>query len=603
MRRSQILVVVGGMMFFSSCSLQSVIKKSADQQVVVTPNPLEVHGDSVRFTVSAELPPKMMKKKVTYSLAPQFEYSGTVVPFTESITFDGDEVNRREAVQQEETFSFPYREGMASGQLNVTGVATHKKSGKSLNAPQKVVAKGLVTTPKLVRIGQFAADEEIKPIGVYMDHGYADQDELEPVEVEFFFEQGSARLRPSEVNSDRGEFLKAFIASENVTRTVTITGTHSPEGSERVNRDLSKNRAEVIERFYRQEMQQYDYRDESDSIEFIILPVVDDWSDFRLLLADYDKISAEQKEEYHDIIYGEGDFDAKEKRLQQLSTYKTVFADLYPQLRIAKTEILTNKDKRSEAEISLLAGRIVKGQAEGRALTEEELAFAASINPGLGEKVAVYEALAAAYDSPMAHNNLGVAYLNQANRSINNAEKNALLAKARRSFESANADGESAYAYHNLGHIHLLSGDYASAYESFYKASSLVEGNEELKSINDASLGAVGIMSGDYKLATLHLNNAPENETNLFNKGLAFLLAEDYRNARNAFEESAIVDKDYGYGFYGLALVGARTGDEPLLYENLKKAVQRSEFLKKLAASDQEFQAYTDKAAFREAIR
>src|SRR5690606_25680546 len=121
-------------------------------------------------------------------------------------------------------------------------------------------------------------------------------------------------------------------------------------------------------------------------------------------------------------------------------------------------------------------------------LSQEELAYAASINPSIGEKVAIYEALAASYDSPMAHNNLGVAYLNQANRSLNNSEKNTLLANARRAFEKANANEENAYAYHNLGHIHLLSGDYVSAYEAFYKASSLAEGNDELKSANDASL-------------------------------------------------------------------------------------------------------------------
>src|SRR5690606_22474348 len=223
-------------------------KKSADQQVMVSPNPLEVHGDSVRFTVNAELPPRMMKMKVTYSLTPQFEYSGTVVPFTESITFNGDEINRKEAASQEETFCFPYRKGLANSQLHVTGNTSHKRSDKRLKGCRHEVTRRLVSTPKLVRIGQFAADEEFKPIGVYMDHGYAEQNELEPVEVQFFFEQGSSRRRPSEVNSDRGKFLKAFIASENVTRTVTITGTHSPEGSERVNRDLSKNRAEVIEK-------------------------------------------------------------------------------------------------------------------------------------------------------------------------------------------------------------------------------------------------------------------------------------------------------------------------------------------------------------------
>jgi hypothetical protein len=545
----------------------------------------------------------MMKKNVTYSLVPTYEYSGNEYPFGESLVFDGDEINRMDSAEQQASFTFPYRDEMNNGELGIVGVAHHKKSGKSLSTPKTVLAQGVVTTPRLVRIGQFSANEDIPHIGYYMDHGYDNQEELESVEVEFFFEQGSSRLRPSEVNSERGKFLKAFIASENVTKTVTITGTHSPEGSERINRDLSKNRAEVIEKFYREEMDQYDYRNESDQIQFILLPVVDDWSDFRLLLASYDKITPEQKEEYHDIIYGEGDFDEKERKLQQLPGYKTVFNDLYPQLRIAKTEILTTKEKKSEAEISLLSSKIVGGSASGEELTEEELAYAASINPGLGEKAAVYEALAATYDSPMAHNNLGVAYLNRSNRTIDRAERNSLLSKAQDSFQKTVAREENAYAFHNLGHTYLLTGDYRSAYEAFYKASSLVEDNEDLKRANDASLGAVGILSGDYKLAGLHLNNAPEDEVNLFNKGLAFLLAEDYRNAQNAFEESAIVNKDYGYGFYGLALVAARTGDGPALYENLKKAVQNNEFLKKRAASDREFQHFKETAEFREAIR
>lgn len=229
MRRSQILVVVGGLMLFSSCSLQSVIKKSADQQVAVDPNPLELHGDSVKFTVNAQLPPKMLKKKVAYSLVPSFEYTGNAVPFEDSLTFDGDEIDRRGAATDETSFSFPYREEMNNGQLSIVGVAAHKRSGKSLNTPKTVLTRGVVTTPKLVRIGQFGADEEIKPIGYYMDHGHAEQDELEPVEVEFFFEQGSSRLRPSEVNSERGKFLRAFIASENVTRTVTITAPTPPK--------------------------------------------------------------------------------------------------------------------------------------------------------------------------------------------------------------------------------------------------------------------------------------------------------------------------------------------------------------------------------------
>src|SRR5690606_40372924 len=58
---------------------------------------LELHGDSVQFTVNAELPPKMMKKKVVYSLVPEYQYSGNSYPLADSITFDGDEINRKEA--------------------------------------------------------------------------------------------------------------------------------------------------------------------------------------------------------------------------------------------------------------------------------------------------------------------------------------------------------------------------------------------------------------------------------------------------------------------------------------------------------------------------
>src|SRR5690606_26915314 len=150
----------------------------------------------------------------------------------------------------------------------------------------------------------------------------------------------------------------------------------------------------------------------------------------------------------------------------------------------------TTKDKKTEAEISLLAGQIARGSASGEELTEEEMAFAASVTPSLGDKVAIYEAQASTYDSPKAHNNLGVAYLNQANRAVQVSEKNNLIAKAQSSFQKANAKEENAFALHNLGHTYLLAGDYVSAYESFYKASSMAEENQELKSANDASLGA-----------------------------------------------------------------------------------------------------------------
>lgn len=605
MNKATILTMLGGVMVLSACSnLQSIVDKSANQQITVKPDPLVLHGDSVRFDMEATLPQRMMNKNITYIIEPQFEYQNRFQDVNGQIVFDGANVSRNETPQRSQSMSFPYREGMENGNLNVVGRVSHKKNDKSASSGSKKVADGVITTSRLARIGQYTGEGEIPMLGLYMGHGYSDLAEIEPTEVEFFFQQGRSTLRPSEVNSDRGRYLKAFIADNNVTKTVSITGTHSPEGSERVNRDLSKNRAQQIELFYRTEMEKYDYRGESQEVQFIIKPVVDDWSDFRVLLDDYDGLSDGEKVEYFEIIGGPGDFDSKERAMQRLPTYRRVFNDLYPKLRIARTEILTTKDKKTEAEISTLSNQIVRGNLTADELTEEEMGYAAALEPSLTSKQRIYEAQAAAYNSPMAHNNLGVVYLNQASRSASSSDKNDLLNKAIRSFEAANADGRNGYATHNLGQVYLMRGDYQTAYKHFSDASTMnIEGDSDFEHLNDGIRGAVDILNGDYKLATIRLNNAPENEVNLFNKGLAYLLAEDYRNATNAFEESVMVNRDFGYGYYGLAIIAARAENAQVAIENIKKASERSSDLKKRAATDLEFRNVRNSSEFRDAIR
>ena len=48
--------------------------------------------------------------------------------------------------------------------------------------------------------------------------------------------------------------MENFIASKNKTRTVEIIGSHSPEGLESVNSELSEDRAKVIKDFYFKKM-------------------------------------------------------------------------------------------------------------------------------------------------------------------------------------------------------------------------------------------------------------------------------------------------------------------------------------------------------------
>jgi hypothetical protein len=63
-----------GALSLTGCTLPKMIKMSKDQQLTVTPNPLEVHKDTVAFDIAANLPVKMLKKGTSYSLNTFYKY-------------------------------------------------------------------------------------------------------------------------------------------------------------------------------------------------------------------------------------------------------------------------------------------------------------------------------------------------------------------------------------------------------------------------------------------------------------------------------------------------------------------------------------------------
>ncbi|MCK5208661.1 MAG: hypothetical protein KAQ79_11585, partial [Cyclobacteriaceae bacterium] len=289
MRKFIYTLLAIGVLTFYGCAMNTMMKMAKDQQLTVDPDPLEVHADKVNFEVSAVLPVKMLKPNLTYSVEPSYDYAGKSTKFDE-IKFTANEFPNRDSQQPRvsEKFEMPYDSEMDKGSLTIVGWGTNDKNGKKKGPTEKMeIAKGLITTSKLVKAAYY---------GAYVSYDYKDgtvdgwtpDEELEPTNVNIYFLQGSSALRSSEKRSERGQFLQAFIAEKNVTRTVTITGTHSPEGSERINSDLSKNRAEKIEDYYGQMMDRYDYKGAAESIKFVLKPVVEDWTEFKTALEKYD---------------------------------------------------------------------------------------------------------------------------------------------------------------------------------------------------------------------------------------------------------------------------------------------------------------------------
>jgi hypothetical protein len=591
MRKVVYSFLIFGALSLAGCTLPKMVKMSKEQQLTVTPNPLEVHKDTVAFDMAANLPVKMLKKGTVYTVNTFYKYGSSEVAL-EPLVFKAEDFPNAKTEQPKGTksFFFPYQPAQKTGTLEVEGVAS--KGEKTKATPRMPVATGIITTSKLVKPVYFAA---------YADHGYNNQEELVPVVIpDFIFEQGRSVLRTSEIRSVKGKELDAFIASKNATRTVTITGTHSPEGAERINARLSPDRAAAIEAFYRKQMKKYDYKGKADSINFILKPVIQDWNEFKNALSAYDGITSEQKAEYLNIINAGGSFEDQERQMKSLSTYRKVFRDVYPKLRTAKTEILVVKDKKTDAEMSVLSKQVTQGSVSADTLSFEEMMYSATLTPSLDEKAAIYEAATKKGSNWNAHNNLGAVYIAQALENPSNAES--LADKALAQLEIAQRLNDAPEVNANLASVHMIKGNAYAAYNHASKALSAGLQGDNAAGVNGVK-GAAEIIKADYSAAVASESSAADNADNLFNKGLAQVLNKDYQNGLTSFNEAIAKDSNHALAHYGAAVASARLGNADGVVSNLTNAVRIDSSLKEAALSDLEFSKFAATEAFRNALK
>ena len=589
MRKTVLLAIVAGGALLNACTLPQMIKMAKKQELKANPNPLEVHKDTVAVELTAILPVKMIKPRTTYTLNTFYKFADKELKL-DAVPFKSDDYPQSSSIHPKASrkISFPYQNGMGNDVLQVEGVAA--KGTKSKSTPRLDVAVGLITTSRMVQNSYFAA---------FADHGYNNQEEIVPVIIpDFQFEQGKSTLRKSEIAGSTGKTLDAFIATKNLTRTVTITGTHSPEGRERVNTELSEERAKAIEKFYRDEMKKYDYQGAADGIRFILKPVVDDWNEFKTALSSYSGIGADEKAEYLNIINAGGTFPDVEKKLSGLTSYKKVFKEVYPALRSAKTEILTVKKKKTDAEIAVLAKQITQGQAAG-SLTVEELMYAATLTPSLDEKAAIYTAATKMGTYWNAHNNLGAVYLTQAIQNPSSAKE--LAGKAAAQLELAARLRSTSEVKANMATLTLMQGN---AWKAASYAAQALNGasNDVTRGVNGVK-AACEIRMAKYPEAVASASSAVATTENLFNKGLAQLLNKEYANASSSFAEATRSNSGYAHAWYGAAVAAARQNNAEGVVSNLSKAVQADSSLKQNALNDLEFSKFNSSDAFRNVLK
>ncbi len=580
-------------LMFTACNpLKKMIELSKQQQVNVNPNPISLEGSTVSFDVQTTLPKGMLPKGTSYTL--NFEFDGNDVGSVEFKASDYPNSSSSTS-SSTQTLSVPYdgeTMGGAPGKLTVVGTAKVVATGKSLDTDESDVADGVNNTITLT----FA---NMTPLPKAYP-GYTDAEETETTSVDFYFNQGSAYLRGSERKSDRGEKFSAFLAEKNITKGVNIVGAHSPEGSTKINESLASRRSAAIEKFYRAEMDKYDYKDEADQVGFTLVPVVENWDALRDAVKSTEVISSSDKSQIMAIVNGGGSFVDKEKSLSKLSSYMTLMKEVYPDLRNARTEVITVIEKKPNNEILAIAQNIVSGEASSDALSHGELLFAGTLTPDLKEKAAIYGSAVQWGGTWQAHNDFGSVHIQLARQEEMGSEaQNKLLEAAKTQLDISNTKNENAEAHLNLAAIAAMQYDWNLANEHINKAGDL--NLDHSANAYNMAKGTILIPLGDYENALNHLNKVNENGWAKWRKSIIQLMSSNLSEAKKEISDlkKMIADNDgteNGYPDYVNAIISAREGDANGVETNLKAALSKSEndSLKERLMNDVEFMNYQD---------
>lgn len=571
-----------------SCSPKTGLYDNLMDGIVAKPEILKLHRDSVRVTIQGAVPLKYLTKDAKIYLYPEYIYGEGSLRLGEFIPFDAAYTKNLIDAKVDESIVFPYLPGMEKGQLVLKGMVERKKG--TFSAPIKVIAEGLETTPLLTRYGQVLPDQPIPEIGIYILREFKDMNRIEIRDFYVPFELGKGQ-KPNPVFTV--PFSDYLIKGETgmKIKKVVVTGLSSPEAKDNIN-GLAKERGDFIAERLKSNRFLSDIPVES-------MYRSGDWFDLRQLLSEYEGISQDQKESVYAVLLNGNSFASQLSSLQKLPSYKNISRDLFPKLRSAKVSFELENTRFNDIEISASVFALLNNNAPLEGFESDHLVYAGQNALKLDEKEAIYKKLNELFPSELSYNNLGVVYLNMAQRELDVRRKNILISDALTNLKQANKIKPGSIPLHNIGRAYLLRGDYFEAYIAISEASAMEkEETNDFLNYNEGLRGALDIINGDYKLATIRFNKTIENESNYFNKGLAYFLSEDYLKASENFESSVQADREAGFGFYGLALIAAVNRDRMALMENLGKAVERSEYLKQKALKDINFKNYRDEQEF-----
>jgi Flp pilus assembly protein TadD len=576
--------IVLGISIVGCNGLGKMAKNYSQVKHEVTPNPLELHGDSVAIAIKGTYPPKYFAKKVDVTVTPSIK-SATAEHDFKSITnvgeksqTSGNKINEKAGGSFTYSDRIAYTPDMKAADVMIKSSGVKGKKTKELGSIK--IADGTIITPLLVR-----ADEKVI-IG---------KDNFQRITPANFDGTIYYLINTSNVNqnfrdkeagvSNKPEFarldsaMKALSVEPYSTKGISIMGYASPDGAEQLNADLATNRSKSSAKYLAGQMskmmskgQKKAVKMNPDSSYFTLSVTNEDWDGFQRLMQESDM---SQKDMILRIVASNSDPAARELEIKKMGKAYTEVADrILPKLRRSEIKINAEKTGRSDEQITALA------TSNPDSLSNEEILYAATLTQDNNAKIAIYRSAERVYpqDWRSANNTGAILFMN--------GDVDGAMTQFNKADQLSTGN---TIVKNNMGAVYSRKGDRANASASYAEASNA--GPE----VNE-NMGIIDIRNGNYAAAVSHYGN-----TNSFNAALAKLLAGDKAGAMTTIDASP--DKDSAIGYYLKAIISARNNDATGVVDNLRNSISKDAGMKTMAAEDREFIKWFNDASFKGVVQ
>lgn len=565
-------------LLFTSCGLSKMMKKYETVQYSVEPKVLETHGGKIKVTFKGTIPEKYFHPAATVELTPVLKYEGGEKAFNpiklrgESTTGDGTVIPKTGGSFTQED-EIEYTPEMNKAEVMLTAKAVLKNKTVTLGSDQgKKIGDGVIYTSTRV-----CKDELL----MTAEHGYLKETfTTKTANVYFPYNKANLdwnlRMNKDEAQKTKLDEFNAFIAKNYKTKHFKINAWASPEGEENLNQKLSDDRGKaannyvtgIYQKIYngiKKADKTYDVKFEDFKPVFEITARGEDWDGFETAV---EGSELKDKDAILNVVRSQPDRNKRQQEIRNMTVIYEEVEKLLEGLRRAELEVKCYDPKLTDEQIAEFS------TSKPDTLSNAELLYAATLTEDKNMKLNIYKSATTVYPEDWrGYNNAGWILLLMGNAE----EAGTFLEKANTLLPN------NKIVLNNLGVVASWKGNYDEALTYFEQANA------------NYNSGIIYIRKGQYSEALSKMSSTSCK----YNLGLAQILGGNTADASATLSCAPQTAET----FYLMAVLGARTKNTDMMYDNLKKAISADSKYKAQAKDDREFLEYMNVGDFQDIVK